>query len=415
MLKIFQKIGGKKKEPEPKKKENLVPDVCRQRVIRLEVINDLFGDLLSTELSSLFQRKIKIFPISIDVVFFKNFLRQSCTNPITVRSLKTNIFQEPIFMSFPSFTVFSMIELMMGNENISEEDNRDYQEITKIERMLFKKVLSATEVSLEESLSSFFIDLNVDTHKDYMSLIELNSSFNLDAVYYDINFEIVVDDVEDEEDLTLDTLHVLLPYEGLKPYIPLLSQRSQIKAITTDLAVEDIVKIVSKRKEKKEIFRERNQLLNFSKTDNSDIFQFLEYSVYPEQLCNYLQSEHPQTIACVLSFLSPEYISKFLSYLDSESLSLDILSRITNLGSSFIQQPYFLWQVRQHLYSEKFPPKIHGQVDPEKIEDLMNSCVDTQEIKGVISENQLEDDNGRKILLCSNLDNQNQEGRKTNA
>jgi flagellar motor switch protein FliG len=65
----------------------------------------------------------------------------------------------------------------------------------------------------------------------------------------------------------------------------------------------------------------------------------------PQQLLNFIQSEHPQTIALILSYLDPEQAGQILSSLPQE-MQADIAKRIATMDST---SPEIISQVEQVL------------------------------------------------------------------
>lgn len=65
----------------------------------------------------------------------------------------------------------------------------------------------------------------------------------------------------------------------------------------------------------------------------------------PQQLLNFIQSEHPQTIALVLSYLDPEQAAQILSELPQD-MQADVASRIATMDST---SPEIISQVEQVL------------------------------------------------------------------
>ncbi len=53
----------------------------------------------------------------------------------------------------------------------------------------------------------------------------------------------------------------------------------------------------------------------------------------PEQILNFIQNEHPQTIALILSYLEPKQSAQVLSSLDS-ALQIEVVSRIATMGTT---------------------------------------------------------------------------------
>ncbi len=75
-----------------------------------------------------------------------------------------------------------------------------------------------------------------------------------------------------------------------------------------------------------------NTILNKLKKDLGDAqsFKFLA-KVKPEQLADFISSEHPQTIALILAHMEPIAAAETLSYFDDD-LKADITIRMANLG-----------------------------------------------------------------------------------
>src|SRR5699024_85148 len=65
----------------------------------------------------------------------------------------------------------------------------------------------------------------------------------------------------------------------------------------------------------------------------------------PHQLLNFLQGEHPQTIALVLAYLEPEQAGQILSELE-ENVQADIASRIATMDST---SPEIITEIEQVL------------------------------------------------------------------
>src|SRR5699024_327210 len=65
----------------------------------------------------------------------------------------------------------------------------------------------------------------------------------------------------------------------------------------------------------------------------------------PTQVLNFIQSEHPQTIALVLSYLDPEQAGQILSELQ-EDVQADVAQRIATMDST---SPEIISQVEQVL------------------------------------------------------------------
>jgi flagellar motor switch protein FliG len=94
----------------------------------------------------------------------------------------------------------------------------------------------------------------------------------------------------------------------------------------------------------------------FGKQEASDIINRLTSSLQvrpfdfarkadPQQLLNFIQSEHPQTIALILSYLDPEQAGQILSSLPQE-LQADVAKRIATMDST---SPEIISQVEQVL------------------------------------------------------------------
>src|SRR5699024_5432357 len=65
----------------------------------------------------------------------------------------------------------------------------------------------------------------------------------------------------------------------------------------------------------------------------------------PKQVLNFIQSEHPQTIALVLSYLDPEQAGQILSELPQD-VQADVAKRIATMDST---SPEIISQVEQVL------------------------------------------------------------------
>src|SRR5699024_9471162 len=65
----------------------------------------------------------------------------------------------------------------------------------------------------------------------------------------------------------------------------------------------------------------------------------------PQQLLNFIQNEHPQTIALVLSYLDPEQAGQILSEL-KEDVQAEVAKRIATMDST---SPDIISQVEQIL------------------------------------------------------------------
>src|SRR5699024_3875779 len=65
----------------------------------------------------------------------------------------------------------------------------------------------------------------------------------------------------------------------------------------------------------------------------------------PHQVLNFIQGEHPQTIALVLSYLDPEQSGQILSELE-EDVQADVASRIATMDST---PPNIIAEIEQIL------------------------------------------------------------------
>src|SRR5690625_1633489 len=83
---------------------------------------------------------------------------------------------------------------------------------------------------------------------------------------------------------------------------------------------------------------------SFGKQEANNIIQRLTASLqvrpfdfarkaHPNQVLNFIQGEHPQTIALVLSYLDPEQAGQILSSLE-EDVQADIARRIATMDST---------------------------------------------------------------------------------
>ncbi|HDN84439.1 MAG TPA: flagellar motor switch protein FliG [Candidatus Aerophobetes bacterium] len=98
--------------------------------------------------------------------------------------------------------------------------------------------------------------------------------------------------------------------------------------------------------------RALNMVDNFrenSKEENVEesFFELLE-KIEPKDLLNFIKSEHPQTIALILSYLKPEKASMILSSLP-EKLQFEVTMRIINIGEI---SPEVLRQIDRTLRKE---------------------------------------------------------------
>lgn len=92
----------------------------------------------------------------------------------------------------------------------------------------------------------------------------------------------------------------------------------------------------------------------------------------PEQILNFIQNEHPQTIALILSYLDPRQSSAVLRWLPSE-LQTDVVSRIATMGTTSPEYIKEAERILERKLTSMGTSKQNVAGGIESIVDILNS------------------------------------------
>ncbi|HEY9843934.1 MAG TPA: flagellar motor switch protein FliM [Candidatus Obscuribacterales bacterium] len=185
----------------------------REHTQTLQAVHEMFGRLLSTQLTTQMRLPVQIEVVSIDQLTYDEFMR-SITNPTVVLIYRMDPLEGNILFEFTPGTAISVIERLLGGPGRVPPKPR---ELTDIEQTLMSNVINKGMVSFREAWKNLIPDL-----KPVLQNLETNPRFvqvsgPSDSVLV-ISFEIRLGE-------STGSMRICLPYPTVETLLPQLNRQ----------------------------------------------------------------------------------------------------------------------------------------------------------------------------------------------
>lgn len=309
----------------------------RERMPRLEIICDRLARIATNSLSNLLRLRVELNPVSIDVDLFGHIMRRLPV-PVWISVLKDKTHNMPVISIIDSRLVFAIVELVMGGRG--SQPKIEGREFTGIESWIIKEVDDTFIHCLNKAWSEFLADIDLQSEK-----VEINPQF---ACVKTPKTPCIVVTYEVELDTSLGAILLVIPLDEIENLLPLLQDRDMtLKALS--LPEREYFELCERRNRKAQ--EDANKYKNIE--SNKKYFQSL-IKGNETSIAQAFRNEHPQVLACIFSFLPPEFAAKLLLQLPA-GIRSEIIYR---MKSVYIHQPYFLEKIDQYIRSWTFPQPL---------------------------------------------------------
>lgn len=185
----------------------------REHTQTLQAVHEMFGRLLSTQLTTQMRLPVQIEVVSIDQLTYDEFMR-SITNPTVVLIYRMDPLDGNILFEFTPGTAISIIERLLGGPGRVPPKPR---ELTDIEQTLMSNVMNKGMLSFREAWKNLIPDL-----KPLLQNLETNPRFvqvsgPSDSVLV-ISFEIRLGE-------STGSMRICLPYPTVETLLPQLNRQ----------------------------------------------------------------------------------------------------------------------------------------------------------------------------------------------
>lgn len=185
----------------------------REHTQTLQAVHEMFGRLLSTQLTTQMRLPVQIEVVSIDQLTYDEFMR-SITNPTVVLIYRMDPLEGNILFEFTPGTAISVIERLLGGPGRVPPKPR---ELTDIEQTLMSNVINKGMISFREAWKNLIPDL-----KPVLQNLETNPRFvqvsgPSDSVLV-ISFEIRLGE-------STGSMRICLPYPTVETLLPQLNRQ----------------------------------------------------------------------------------------------------------------------------------------------------------------------------------------------
>lgn len=185
----------------------------REHTQTLQAVHEMFGRLLSTQLTTQMRLPVQIEVVSIDQLTYDEFMR-SITNPTVVLIYRMDPLDGNILFEFTPGTAISVIERLLGGPGRVPPKPR---ELTDIEQTLMSNVINKGMASFREAWKNLIPDL-----KPVLQNLETNPRFvqvsgPSDSVLV-ISFEIRLGE-------STGSMRICLPYPTVESLLPQLNRQ----------------------------------------------------------------------------------------------------------------------------------------------------------------------------------------------
>lgn len=309
--------------------------VASERFPRLEIICDRFARYATTSLSSLFLTRIELNPITIKIQPFGEIMR-SLPVPTSISILDTShVFAGRIIDVIDSRLVFSFVESAFG-QWASSRPKIEGREFTSIEQGVIYLAHQELIHSMNKAWQEFIVNISFSRGK-----WEINPQF---ASIVDPSEPCLKIFYEVELDVNLGAIIHVIPISSIKPFYNLLKEYpDNIRLLTC--SAEKLVEIVTQRKEEKQSRAIRS---------NKEWLDIVN-AISPKVLAHNLRNEHPQTLACIFSFMKPAIAAQNLLYFPA-GIRSEIIIRMERLH---IKNTVFLELLEDIFHNYiKTPPEL---------------------------------------------------------
>lgn len=200
--------------------------IIRGRMPVLEIINDRFARIITTELTNFFNTHIEFNPICIDMTNFGDFMR-SLPVPTVIDINESNKLPKNFIMVADSRFIFSLVESSFSRP--PQQPKIEGREFTKIEMVVINRLMNIVRESLDSAWSEV---IDVKTHH---IRTEINPQF---AAIVPPSDAVVVVTFEVEFDYSIGSFTLCYPLEFLAP----IKEKLQSSFICESLKQNSIVK-----------------------------------------------------------------------------------------------------------------------------------------------------------------------------
>lgn len=185
----------------------------REHVHTLQAVHEMFGRLLSTQLTTQMRLPVQIEVVSLDQLTYDEFMR-SITNPTVVLIYRMEPLDGNVLFEYTPGTAISIIERLLGGPGRVPPRPR---ELTDIEQTLMSNVMNKGMNSFKEAWRNLIPDL-----KPLLQTLETNPRFvqvsgPADSVLV-ISFEIRLGE-------TAGSMRICLPYPTVESLLPQLNRQ----------------------------------------------------------------------------------------------------------------------------------------------------------------------------------------------
>lgn len=265
--------------------ETRVAELRRNRLVRLEEIMDKFARDASCTLSTEFNDRIEINPISIDMELLGTYLH-SIPCPCDICVIDTNLNVVPTLAMLDARMSFTFIDRAFGNTNAySKIEGREY---TKLEKNLLnyihEKLLDNINSAWREHIAD--VEFSIVNHKYAPHTAQIAS---WEEPVYVIRYEV-------EMPSAIGSYEQVIPHSAIARFYDFFRFSGSIKALNGNLT--NCV---------------RNDMPKPRNTDASHLDDIDRYPI--KQLSKYFMLEHVQTHACIASLMSDQNAATYIANL----------------------------------------------------------------------------------------------------
>lgn len=185
----------------------------REHTQTLHAVHEMFGRLLSTQLTTQLRLPVQIEVISIDQLTYDEFMR-SITNPTVVLIYRMDPLNGNILFEFTPGTAISLIERLLGGPGKIPPKPR---ELTDIEQTLMTNIMNKGMYSFREAWKNLVPDLkplqqNLETNPRFVQISGPSDSVMV------ISFEIRLGE-------STGSMRLCLPYPTVEALLPQLNRQ----------------------------------------------------------------------------------------------------------------------------------------------------------------------------------------------
>lgn len=339
------------------------------RLPRLEIICDRFAGYATNYLSNLFKTRIELNPIKIEARPFGEVMRRFPI-PTSINIVKTNnVFAGNMISVVDSQLVFSFVESAFGGWG--SRPRIEGREFTTIEQKVMKLAHERLLIAMNNSWRKFIANITFSLDRT-----EINPQFSCittepEEPCLEIFFEV-------ELDVSLGSIFWIIPISAIKSFYSLLEQYPDNKIRVITCSNEEFMQNYLAQQEKN-----KNILPTIVSDPNRNWLEVANNIPIP-RLAQFLRNDHPQTLACIFSYLKPHIAAQHILTFPA-GCRAEIVKRMETLR---IRNPIFL-QILDDMFSymDKSPEVLNLGKGKRLLEALSDVSPETKkEIEDEIKE-----------------------------